>query len=404
MRNNKLRLIVFRLHLCLGLSVGLIFAALGLTGSMMVFWQSIDRWLEPKAITFETGCPLQIKQPLNGLVAVAQSKTPTEGRLTTVIFPQDERPEFRMIYQVASAIYPGEFDRYELYVDPCTAQVKGPRLWERLDKPTQGPLMAIIMRLHTGLLLSWPPNWFGSRLVGILAIVLIFSIAIGLFLWWPRRLNAWQAYTFKRQTSFARNVYDLHKLAGVYGAVLLTSLLFTGCSMYSPWHDWLKLAVQCLSPGTTANVNVVSVQQQNHDPIDASTAIQLALQIAPGWQAESLTLPSGHDGVFLVTLVSTRAVRSQQITLDQYSGEVLAWTGADKDTFGDVFLGWLFPLHTGKAFGPTGRVIVLVVGFLPTILYVTGLVRWRQKRVARVKKDNSYTTDGTIVQASGRQP
>jgi len=47
---------------------------------------------------------------------------------------------------------------------------------------------------------------------------------------------------------------------------------------------------------------------------------------------------------------------------------------------------WLYPLHTGEAFGFTGQLIILIAGLMPLILYVTGVIRWLQKRKAAVKK------------------
>ena len=56
---------------------------------------------------------------------------------------------------------------------------------------------------------------------------------------------------------------------------------------------------------------------------------------------------------------------------------------ADTRTAGDVFDEWLYPLHTGEAFGLTGQFIILMLGLIPLVLYVTGVIRWLQKRRAK---------------------
>ena len=43
-------------------------------------------------------------------------------------------------------------------------------------------------------------------------------------------------------------------------------------------------------------------------------------------------------------------------------------------------LNWLHPLHGGEAFGLAGRLLALVAGMLPIILFATGIVRWLQRR------------------------
>jgi len=50
---------------------------------------------------------------------------------------------------------------------------------------------------------------------------------------------------------------------------------------------------------------------------------------------------------------------------------------------GERFLEWQYPLHCGEAFGNVGRALVMILGIVPLILYVTGFLRWRQKRRLR---------------------
>jgi uncharacterized iron-regulated membrane protein len=87
-------------------------------------------------------------------------------------------------------------------------------------------------------------------------------------------------------------------------------------------------------------------------------------------------------GVYSVSL-QTDSVWDSEVIIDQYSAKVLQIYDPHHATTGDHFLGWLFPLHTGHAFGMPGRIMILVLGLIPTVLYVTGLIRWLQKRRAK---------------------
>jgi uncharacterized iron-regulated membrane protein len=51
-------------------------------------------------------------------------------------------------------------------------------------------------------------------------------------------------------------------------------------------------------------------------------------------------------------------------------------------TAGDTFIHWLHPLHSGEAFDMPGRFLVLLTGLSCPILFITGLMRWQQKRRA----------------------
>ena len=71
------------------------------------------------------------------------------------------------------------------------------------------------------------------------------------------------------------------------------------------------------------------------------------------------------------------------VWIDQYSGKVIGVRDALKVPYGDVFFDWLHPLHNGEALGLFGRWIVFGIGLIPVFLWITGLVRWRHKIIAR---------------------
>jgi uncharacterized iron-regulated membrane protein len=56
-----------------------------------------------------------------------------------------------------------------------------------------------------------------------------------------------------------------------------------------------------------------------------------------------------------------------------------------QNTAGNTVLDWLHPLHNGEAFGLVGRWMTFFSGFVPLLLFVTGYIRWRQKRQAKRK-------------------
>jgi uncharacterized iron-regulated membrane protein len=62
---------------------------------------------------------------------------------------------------------------------------------------------------------------------------------------------------------------------------------------------------------------------------------------------------------------------------------VLRQSDATQNSSADTFKAWLHPLHNGEAFGLPGRVLACIAGILPTLLFVTGWLRWRQKKRAR---------------------
>jgi uncharacterized iron-regulated membrane protein len=82
------------------------------------------------------------------------------------------------------------------------------------------------------------------------------------------------------------------------------------------------------------------------------------------------------DGVYVVGKQAddepNRDDTNRKVTIDQYSGQVLHVQDRKKFSAGETFLEWQYPLHCGEAFGNIGRAFILVMGFVPLTLYVTG--------------------------------
>ena len=69
--------------------------------------------------------------------------------------------------------------------------------------------------------------------------------------------------------------------------------------------------------------------------------------------------------------------------IDPNSGEILQIKDPAHGNGGDVFMQWQWPLHSGLAFGWTGRILVFVTGLICPLMFVTGVIRWLQKRKAQ---------------------
>jgi uncharacterized iron-regulated membrane protein len=52
---------------------------------------------------------------------------------------------------------------------------------------------------------------------------------------------------------------------------------------------------------------------------------------------------------------------------------------------GDIFIQSMFPLHSGRIMGVTGRVLMSIMGVVIATLCVTGVLIWARKRRARVR-------------------
>lgn len=66
--------------------------------------------------------------------------------------------------------------------------------------------------------------------------------------------------------------------------------------------------------------------------------------------------------------------------IDMDDGRVVGVRHDNGTSAGDQFFAWQYPLHSGKAFGLTGRLLVLLGGAVTLWLCLSGLKLWRRRR------------------------
>lgn len=378
-------------HLYLGLIVGAIFAVVGFTGGILVFYQESQEILNPELAVISLPAEYQNKlHTLDEIVAAAETAKPQGSRFFKVYYPRKPDVAYKFLYFVRDAKQANNGDGYYIFVDPYTAQVKGTQLWHPKDKYWGRPLVSFIMQLHWCLLLG---KEIGGVLNGILAALSIISVLTGLIVWWPLTGKFKQALTFKRNASPKRFVFDLHKTVGFYSAIVLLPVLFSG--IYFNLPDEVNVLMKLFSPIDRPNAfstipaeihsRIPPAGQQAISPLAVEAIVQ---KHSPSGQLWMLNAPKNPQDVYAVMKKNVSELSPftgyRDFAIDQYSGEILKVYDRGTGSGGDVFLDWQWPLHSGHAFGWTGRILVFLSGLACPILYVTGVIRWLQKR--RVKK------------------
>ncbi|WP_031436834.1 PepSY-associated TM helix domain-containing protein [Methylobacter tundripaludum] len=376
-------------HLYLGLIAGAILAVVGLTGSVEVFFVELQEILNAEQIVITAPPENQIKpHTLDNIVAAAETAKPQGSLLFKVYYPRKADVAYKLLYFVRDESQANNGDGYYIFVDPYTAQVKGLQLWHPKNRYWGRPLISFIMQLHWCLLLGKT----GGIMVGILGALSLISVLTGLIVWWPLTGKFKQALTFKKCASAVRFNFDLHKTVGFYSTIVLLPVLFSGIYMNLP--DQVNVLVKLFSPVNRANAfNALPLEIHSRPPqagrlaINVSAVEAIVQERYPAGRLWMLNAPKDRQDVYKVmkkdvTEIS-RFTGYRDFAIDQYSGEILKVYDRGTGSAGDVFLDWQWPLHSGHVFGWTGRILVFLSGLACPILYVTGVIRWLQKRKAK---------------------
>lgn len=385
------------IHLYLGLIGGAVLVVIAITGSILVFYIELQELLNHEQIVISNaGSSSRDRQSLSQLVAAAERAKPPGSRFFKVYYPRNDRVAYKFLYFTEGKRAGVHGDGYYIFIDPYTAHATGVLLWHPTGTDGESsylerPFISLIMQLHYNLLLG-RTGMFG---VGILGVVMVLFVLSGLLLWWPLTGRLRQALFPRKPYSKVRINFLLHSLGGFYFSIILIAVLFSGVSM--PFREQVNVIVKLLSPATVrgnafeamANASYRSDNSRGKIPLEYTEVESIALKHDAAGQLWMLNAPQSSTDVFKVQKLDVHqsgTLGYREYVIDQYSGEILDTYVAGTGSAGDIFWDLQWPLHSGHAFGWIGRTLVFLSGVVCLVLYVTGVIRWLQKRRARAKQ------------------
>lgn len=376
---SRLRVLVRRLHLWLGVGAGAILVLLGLTGSALVFYQEIDRLLHP-----------EIAQTASGEAPGWDSPVWTEALTTLRAHWPERHGNWRFEVTGQAGPIPVRYQtagsghhvlRTMVWLSADGKQILRAQDWGDY-------LMTWIYDLHMALRLDEA----GRRLVGWMGAASFALVLSGLWAWWPK--SSWQqAFRYKTGAHPIRTLRDFHKLTGLMSLVVLGALIVTGWMLAWPAETrWVlsglfgpvtQVAAQKSLPGTGPNIGIAQMLQVAHARLPESRLV---------W----LEVPGSPEGAYMVRVQqpgdpSDRFPHSY-VYIDQRSAKILAMQDQASFAWSNKITNWLHPLHDGSAGGLAGRILIFAIGWIPLLLWITGLLRWRHRRKAiAIPKRTNWT-------------
>ena len=359
------------MHLYLGVLLGGAFALLGLTGGFLVFYPEIDQILNPE---------LRVKNQQMNAIKVQHyfdqlhAQFPKRQGVWRLEMPRSSDQAVYARYLKPEEKDPNLFAPLVVAMHPATAEVINARFWGDYA-------VTWVYNLHYSLLVGKS----GTVLVSLLGIALLLSLSIGFYLWLPRGRRKLLKALPNIRSGKQKRIYDLHGYAGAYSVCLLIILTVTGMGLATP--QWFEPIVNRFSERWIKHEVSVDVPVNEAVRIGADRAISVGLNLFPGSQLRWIEAPSKLHDTYMLRLKQVGEPSDRfpktYVWVDPFSGQVLGVRDAMKVSSGDTFFDWLHPLHNGEAFGWIGRWVVFLIAWIPAVLWITGLIRWRQKVKAK---------------------
>ncbi|MCM3734378.1 PepSY domain-containing protein [Bacillus cytotoxicus] len=370
----KVRSLVRKVHLYLSMIAGIFIVLIGLTGSLLVFDNELNRMMYPDLYKITEGQPVTYQKALQAVTGAYP-----KGEIQRVYTPDDPHSQGVYLFNLKE----GKGTK-SVYVDPGTGNVNG-ELGEK-------SFFSQVKEIHYHLLLK---DFNGKEIVGIIGFIFFFISLSGLYLWWPG-IKKWMfGFVIRRSKNTYVKQYDLHKAIGIVAMPFLLVVSLTGAffTYDKTVFGWVGAKTSVAPPKDKL---ISKPLPGGKPPLDS--LLSAAEKAVPQGNIMQVRMPAKAKKGKAEGAVEIRLSRpydpgngNVKVWIDQYSGKVLAKLDPKMDD-GLTYQTWLKPLHTGTFGGVFTKILYVIAGLTPSILMFTGTYMWwHKKKKKRGLKDSSVT-------------
>lgn len=361
-RQTRLRFWSYQIHFYVGLVAGLLWLVVGLTGSLLVFIPELRRLEVPGWTRVKPDrAPLSVEKLTQGLLR--------------------ERPGDRLV-----SIYWDFKPDWSLNVR--TVAPNGDRIHSFVDQYRGANLGSINYR-HTWL--QWAYDLHADLLTGKLgrevnawfAFALVLVAASGILLWW-RGIKQWKlGLEYRTKASWKRQTWDLHNVGGLLFFAPLVLLAVTGA--YYAYGEAYQKVTSALTCGP-AVIAPPRAHASDGPPRPLDQMVTSALAALPGSQLSMILWPAKKGDAFTMRLQlpsDPHRIGLNWVYVDPATAQVLRVDRFSQQPLGVQIIRLMTPVHYGTFGGYTTRVLWVLAGLMPGVLFVTALLMWWNRSLSK---------------------
>jgi uncharacterized iron-regulated membrane protein len=368
-----------QIHIWLGITFGIYFAFMGVTGSLYLFHSELDVLFNSSLMRVSAPPGPSKTLSLDRLQDIATNASP--GANISAVDPPPSSNRSIDFHIVTS-----NGDLRELFINPYTGKVLGSRV-------EGGPFFPKVRQLHIQLV----PGNFGEILVKLLPIAATIILLTGVWIWWPPKAKFWEQAklrsTIKLGAPYKRTIHDMHNAFGIWTVLFLLIASITGAGI--AWEDQTVKAAKLIDakfPGTavpsTFKAPDTSSESSSNASLDEVAAH--AQSVAPGLAIDEIKL-NGDSYVVSLTEPNQPEVKAKLVNAYvDLAGTVTDLRRPENQPIGSRAARWVTSAHVGKwGPGPFYYVVMLLVGlssFSTLILLTTGILKLIGKRKGKAKR------------------
>ncbi len=355
--------LILKIHLIVGLGIGLILSIIGITGSLYVFQPELSVLLYSKLYKSQDN---NLKK-IEAAEIIRKAENTYDSKVVIFQFPERELETYTVQLQ----------NKKEwIFFDPYNGNVLG-------ELRNKRGIFDDILMVHRTLTLGA----FGNYLVGITALLFVSIIIVsGLYLWWPNIYRK-KSYKLNLSSNHKRINYDLHSLGGFYLFLPLLVLALTGSYFtFTKSYDnivgkFFNIKIQNQKPN---DIKTPVISSNNN--ISAAEAAALMQKYNPGYKMRRIIMPKERNGsIYLSYQKSLEIMPGERerlsIFLNPYTGKIMnKFEPLKKNLSTRIFKNIIPPIHLGEIGGFFTRVLNFFFGLIPIFMLYTGFIIYKNKR------------------------
>jgi uncharacterized iron-regulated membrane protein len=206
----------------------------------------------------------------------------------------------------------------------------------------------------------------------------------GIVLWWPKK-GFWRRALWVRKGARGLPLHlDLHHAVGFWSLIVFLIMSVSGIYLTFP-ESFHKAVATVMPTGVNADAELPQ-SAPPPGPFDADKAVASALAVVPNARARVVQLPDRPGRPIVVEMENTGLGPGTPpilVTFDPDSGALGYIDDPRQYAIGDKVLNLQHTLHFGIGMGRIWQGIVVLSGFLPLVLAVTGVNIWWLRRRSR---------------------
>lgn len=330
------------IHLWLGLTCGLLASISGITGALYLWQPEIVRAVDSKLLLVNDR-----KLPTEKVILSTAKKIVKEHKqLQKIFLPYREQQTISVINK----------EGITYYYHPETAALLGAKTKTII-------FFEDLLDIHRNLGIPT----VGKYIVGTSSVIFfLFLLSSGVFLWWRTYSNKLKKGLYiKWKAKKKRLNYDIHKTVGILFFIPLIIIAFTGG--YFTYHQLYK-----------SGFSVLDSKDKTSTRIGEKFTMDMAfVETHNSYYLRALYLPTKEDNNFKYRYVNHREItpglRKTNDIITNENAIISSFSEFNSDSLSEKITAQMYVIHIGEIAGFLGRFLVFICGFVPLILFVTGL-------------------------------